>query len=60
MNETAGWYGDNAGMVNEDNSWFLRGGGISRIDSGIFFYGGSSGASLYDRSFRQVLTPNNN
>ena len=58
LSETSGWYNDSQSMVNETNSWLLRGGTSSNsVNAGVFFFDRAAGNDFFSSSFRLVMSP---
>ena len=58
LNETRSWYNDSQSMVNETNSWLLRGGTSSNsVSAGVFFFDHAAGNDYISSSFRLVMSP---
>jgi len=55
--EHGSWYNDSAGFLNSTSSWFARGGNykLPDTDTGVFCFGGSTGAMFTYISSRLVL-----
>ncbi|MDD4066724.1 MAG: hypothetical protein PHH22_01945 [Clostridia bacterium] len=59
-NSKTSWFGSNSGMMNNEYTYFFRGGtGITQEDIvGLFFYSPSSGGTYALSGFRTVITSN--
>ena len=58
LSETSGWYNDSRTTVSEEYPWLLRGGGYGGTTSaGVFNFSSNFGGSIYDSSFRLVMSP---
>jgi len=59
LKETQGWYNDYAGFVDSNVPWFLRGGGYSSSQAGVFYFtsSGHKGSADTDSSSRVIIAP---
>ncbi len=55
--KVSGWYSDDAFFVGNGIPWFVRGGSMSGVESGIMAFSWAAGSTYNTNTFRVILIP---